>query len=62
MNMIATADGRVLLVHQKEGQKIEDAINEQRGNPPDFFTNVRIPRHMARHEADGAYGSSKLAP
>jgi hypothetical protein len=50
------------LVHQKDGQKIEDAVNESRGNPVDFFTNVRIPRFMARHEADGTYGSSKLAP
>jgi hypothetical protein len=50
------------LVHQKDGQKIEDAVNESRGNPVDFFTYVRIPRTMARHEADGAYGTSKLAP
>jgi hypothetical protein len=50
------------MVHQKDGQKIEDAVNESRGNPVDFFTNVRIPRYMARHEADGAYGTSKLAP
>jgi hypothetical protein len=50
------------MVHQKDGQKIEDAVNESRGNPVDFFTHVRIPRTMARHEADGAYGTSKLAP
>lgn len=50
------------MVRQKDGQTIQDAVNEQRGNPTDFFTHVRIPRFMARHEADGAYGTSKLAP
>jgi hypothetical protein len=50
------------MVRQKDGQKLEDAVNEQRGNPVDFFSRVQIPRMMARHEADGAYGTSKLAP
>jgi hypothetical protein len=50
------------LVHQKDGQTIQQAVDEQRGNPTDFFSSVRIPRHMARHELDGAYGTSKLTP
>lgn len=50
------------LVHQKDGQKIEDAVNESRGNPVDFFSHTQIPRFMARHDADGAYGTSKLTP
>ena len=50
------------LVQQKDGQKIEDAVNESRGNPVDYFSHVQLPRFMARHEADGAYGTSKLTP
>ncbi|HEX5102467.1 MAG TPA: WD40 repeat domain-containing protein, partial [Pirellulaceae bacterium] len=50
------------MVRQKDGQTIQQAVDEQRGNPVDFFAHVRIPRQMARHEADGAYGRSKLAP
>jgi hypothetical protein len=50
------------MVQVKDGQKIEDAVNESRGNPVDFFARVQIPRTMARHEKDGTYGTSKLGP
>jgi hypothetical protein len=50
------------LLHHKEGQTLEQAVQEQRGNPAAYFLTVRVPQFLARHEQDGCYGSSKLAP
>jgi hypothetical protein len=54
--------GAPRLLRHKDGQTIQEAVNEQKGNPIAFFDGLRFPKHIARHEAGGAYGSSKLAP
>jgi len=52
--------GAPLHVQQKEGQTIQEAVNEQKGNPVQFFLHVKLPNYVAPHEADGTYGKSKL--
>ncbi len=52
--------GAPLHVTQKEGQTIQEAVNEQKGNPVQFFLQVKLPKYVARHEPDGTYGKSKL--
>ena len=47
-------------VRQKEGQSIQDAVNEQKGNPIQFFLQAELPKYIARHGEDGTYGKSKL--
>jgi hypothetical protein len=47
-------------LRQKEGQSIQDAVNEQRGNPIQFFLQAELPKYVARHGEDGTYGKSKL--
>ncbi|MCI0358507.1 MAG: hypothetical protein L0211_08495 [Planctomycetaceae bacterium] len=54
--------GAPLHVQQKEGQTIQEAVNEQKGNPVQFFLNVKLPKFVARHGEDGTYGKSKLLP
>ena len=43
-------------------EKIQEAVDEQKGNPVQFFLTAKLPRYLARHAADGAYGKSKLGP
>ena len=47
-------------VRQKDGQSIQDAVNEQKGNPIQFFLQAELPKYIARHGEDGTYGKSKL--
>jgi hypothetical protein len=54
--------GAPLHVTQKEGQTIQEAVDEQKGKPVQFFLNVKLPKYIARHEAEGTYGKSKLLP
>jgi hypothetical protein len=49
-------------IHIKDGQTVQEAANEQKGNPVKFFLTAKIPRYIARHAADGSYGKSKLWP
>ncbi|MEX2174170.1 MAG: hypothetical protein WD872_07395, partial [Pirellulaceae bacterium] len=56
------AYGAPFSVHQKEGQSIQDAVNAQKGSPVQFFLHAKLPKHVARHEADGTYGKSRLQP
>lgn len=44
----------------KDGQSVQDAVNEQKGNPVQFFLTAKLPRYLARHPEDAAYGKSKL--
>jgi hypothetical protein len=50
------------LLNHKDGQTLEQAVMEQRGNPADFFLAIKVPKFLARHDLDGCYGTSKLAP
>jgi hypothetical protein len=50
------------MLRYKDGQTLEEAVEEQRGIPASFFYTVQVPRYVARHEQDACYGSSKLAP
>jgi hypothetical protein len=54
--------GAPFQVRQKDGQTIQEAVNEQKGNPVQFFLHVKLPKYVARHEVDGTYGKSKLLP
>ena len=54
--------GAPLHVTQKDGQTIQEAVDEQKGNPVQFFLNVKLPKYVARHEVEGTYGKSKLLP
>jgi hypothetical protein len=49
-------------VQIKEGQTLQEAVSEQKGNPVQFFLTAKLPRYIARHGADGTYGKSKLWP
>jgi hypothetical protein len=46
----------------KEGQTVQEAANEQKGNPVQFFLGAKLPHYIARHGQDGSYGKSKLGP
>jgi hypothetical protein len=46
----------------KEGQTVQEAVNEQKGNPVQFFLTAKVPRYLARHGETGSYGKSKLWP
>jgi hypothetical protein len=46
----------------KEGQTAQQAANEQKGNPVQFFLTAKLPRYLARHGDGGSYGKSKLWP
>jgi hypothetical protein len=54
--------GAPIHVTQKEGQTIQEAVDAQKGNPVKFFLSVKLPKFVARHEAGGTYGKSKLLP
>ena len=49
-------------VQIKEGQTLQQAVDEQKGNPVQFFQTATLPRYVARHGEDGTYGKSKLWP
>jgi hypothetical protein len=49
-------------VQIKEGQTLQQAVDEQKGNPVQFFQTAKLPRYVARHGEDGTYGKSKLWP
>ncbi len=49
-------------VQIKDGQTLQEAVSEQKGNPVQFFLTAKLPRYVARHGDGGTYGKSKLWP
>ena len=45
-------------VRVKQGQSVQDAVNESQANPAQLFFSVRLPPYLARHPEGGAFGSS----
>ncbi len=48
------------IVHLKQGQSVQQAIDDQQTNPARFFASVNLPKYLARHPEEGVFGSSKL--
>jgi SLA1 Homology Domain 1 (SHD1) protein len=48
------------LVRVKQGQSVQDALNENQANPAQFFYSVKLPVYLARHPEEGVFGSSKV--
>jgi hypothetical protein len=50
------------MVHLKEGQSVQEAVNERQSDPIQFFYGVKLPTYVARHPEGGAYGKGQLKP
>jgi hypothetical protein len=46
----------------KQGQSVQQAVDEQKANPIQFFYGVKLPTYVARHPEGGAYGKGQLKP
>lgn len=49
-------------ITQKEGQSLQQAINESTTPGVAYFLTLNLPKHLARHPKGGTYGTSTLTP
>lgn len=49
-------------ITQKEGQSLQQAINETTTPNAAYFLSLNLPKHLARHPKNGTYGTSTLTP
>lgn len=50
------------MITQKEGQSLQQAINETTAPNVAYFLTLNMPKHIARHPKGGTYGTSSLTP
>jgi hypothetical protein len=54
--------GAPYFITQKEGQSLQQAVNESTAPGVAYFLTLNLPRQLARHPKGGTYGTSTLTP
>ena len=57
-----TYGGTPGVVRVADGQSVQDAVDSKKANPFGFFNSVRLPKYLARHGENMAYGKGRLTP
>ncbi|MBI3860393.1 MAG: hypothetical protein HY290_00705 [Planctomycetia bacterium] len=57
-----SVNGAPMMLHLKEGQTVQDALNQYQKPNLQFFSSVKLPQYVARPGDAIAYGASSLTP